>query len=47
MGIDAVKEIGLTLKEKRAIFFCLKKETAKFKSAAMPVTPKRGPIQTQ
>lgn len=26
VGIDSVKKIGLTPQEKRAIFFCLKKE---------------------
>ena len=42
VGIDSVKKIGLTQKEKRAIFFSLKKEIKKSKLRGEFVEPLKG-----
>ena len=41
-GIDSVKKIGLTQKEKRAIFFSLKKEIKKSKLHGDLAEPLKG-----
>ena len=42
VGIDSVKKIGLTQKEKRAIFFSLKKEIKKSKLHGDLAEPLKG-----